>query len=278
MILTDGEHVGVPLALASQMLRIRTPQVMIGHNLLHPVKRHLLRHTPLRSINRIVVHSERQVETILRTTALSPHQMAVVPYGVDTNYWYTPEDSVVEERHVVSAGREHRDYATLVAALPTAARVTIADHSPFTPAATRRDPDRWPSSVTRLAADYGQLRQLYAKAAVVVIPLLESHMPAGITTLLEAMSMGKPVVVSGTRELSGVVQDGVSGLVVPPGDVRALNAALSQLLDSTEMRADLGECAAQIARDRYDVRDYAAALAHHVSDAARLRRAPAGIR
>src|ERR1700730_2621327 len=44
VILSDGEHVGIPLALCLQALRIDTPHVTIGHNLLNPAKIRLLRH------------------------------------------------------------------------------------------------------------------------------------------------------------------------------------------------------------------------------------------
>lgn len=271
VIFSDGEHVGIPLALALKLRSPDTPHVMIGHNLLNPHKRRLLARVRLRPLDRVIVHSEKQVEAIVQTTALLPRQLAVVPYGIDTRFWSRSEGSgPVDPDHVVSAGREHRDYATLVAALPPGTRLTVADHSPFTPAATRRDPASWPESVCRLAADYLRLRELYARATMVVVPLIESQMPAGITTLLEAMSMGKPVIVSGTRELQGVVEDRKSGLVVPPGDVPALRAAIEELRDSPELRNELGARARQVAVERYDVRGYAAALAREARDAAGL--------
>ena len=189
VVFSDGEHVGIPLALAMQALRIDTPHVMIGHNLLTPAKTRLLRHLPLRALDRVLVHSINQVGSIVSATEMSADRLAVVPYGIDATFWSPPQDGV-DDALVVSAGREHRDYRTLVAALPPGARLTIADHSLFTPQATRRDPDVWPSTVERVALDAVGLRELYGRAAIVVVPVVESLMPAGITTLLEAMSMG----------------------------------------------------------------------------------------
>jgi glycosyltransferase involved in cell wall biosynthesis len=271
VILSDGEHLGLPLALALRVKSSGIPHVMIGHNLLNPHKRRLLARVRLRPMDRVIVHSERQVDAIVRTTTLRPEQLAVIPYGVDTQFWSTLEGPCqAENDHIVSAGREHRDYATLVDALPVRARLTVADHSLFTPSATRRDPASWPDSVARVAADYLHLRRLYEQAAIVVVPLIESDMPAGITTLLEAMSMGRPVIVSGTQELQGVVQNRESGLVVPPGDVSAMRAAIVELLDNPNLRAYLGIRARQAAVKRFDVRRYAAALAGQLADAAGL--------
>jgi glycosyltransferase involved in cell wall biosynthesis len=59
--------------------------------------------------------------------------------------------------------------------------------------------------------------------------------------LLEAMAAGLPVVataVGGTRE---VVVDGVTGLLVPPGDPDSLAEAISRLLGDSDMRHTMGE-------------------------------------
>ncbi|MBO0729337.1 MAG: glycosyltransferase family 4 protein [Acidimicrobiaceae bacterium] len=267
VIFSDGEHVGIPLALSLQALRRQTPHLTIGHNLLNPAKTRVLRHTSFRPVDRFLTHSANQIETILSSTALSPSQLAVVPYAVDATFWCAPPDHA-EEGHIVSAGREHRDYRTLVAALPEGTRLTIADHSPFTPRATRRDPDVWPASVTRVVAGYLELRRLYARASIVVIPVVYSRMPAGITTLLEAMSMAKPVIVTATPELEGIVQHGESGLVVPLGDVDQMRSAIDQLLASPAQREALGHRAREVVRERYDIAAYAAALAAHIADIA----------
>jgi glycosyltransferase involved in cell wall biosynthesis len=171
----------------------------------------------------------------------------------------------------VSAGREHRDYQTLVSALPPGASLTIADHSIFTPQATRRDPEVWPPAVRRVALDALHLRDLYLEAEVVVVPIIESSMPAGITTLLEAMSMGKAVIVSDTSELRGVVQDGVTGLVVKPGDVAGMRTAIERLLASPSFRNSLGAQARKVAVERYDVHVYAGALASQLAEMGFLR-------
>lgn len=71
--------------------------------------------------------------------------------------------------------------------------------------------------------------------------------------LFEAMAAGKPVVstsVDGCRE---VLEDGVSGLLVPPGDPAALAAALDRAAADPALRAALGRRALEASR-RYDVR------------------------
>jgi hypothetical protein len=265
VLFADGEHIGIPMALLSRALRIDTPQLTIAHNLLRPAKQRILRHLRVRPVDRFLTHSTNQVRSIVATTRLSEDQLAVVPYAVDTSYWSGTDDGA-DAGLVVSAGREHRDYRTLVSALPSGATLTIADHSIFTPQATRCDPAVWPPSVQRVALDAAGLRELYRQADVVVVPVIDSSMPAGITTLLEAMSMGKAVVVTESSELRGVVEHGASGLVVETGDVAGMHRAIESLLSSPSTRRALGRRAREVAVERYDVNLYADRLADHLND------------
>jgi hypothetical protein len=270
VVFADGEHLGIPLAILLRALRDDTPLLTIGHNVLRPTKRHLLRGIRLREVDRLLTHSANQLQSIVASTQLHEDQLSVVPYAVDTSFWSgcsTGECSGA----IASAGREHRDYRTLVSALPDGAQLTIADHSLFTPGATRRDPEAWPPTVKRVALDAPGLRELYRRAEVVVVPVIESAMPAGITTLLEAMSMGKAVIVTETSELRGVVQHGETGLVVKPGDVVGMRAAIESLMGSPSARKCLGTAARRVAVERYDVNVYAASLAGELADVCSLR-------
>jgi glycosyltransferase involved in cell wall biosynthesis len=60
------------------------------------------------------------------------------------------------------------------------------------------------------------------------------------TVALEAMAAGAAIVVSRIGGLPEAVIDGESGLIVEPGDVSALAAALERLLDDPTLRAQLG--------------------------------------
>lgn len=73
-------------------------------------------------------------------------------------------------------------------------------------------------------------------------------------TLFEAMAAAKPIVstaVDGCRE---VIEDGRTGLLVPPRDGQALGQALTRLLSDASLRAALG-AAAQRESARYDIRE-----------------------
>jgi glycosyltransferase involved in cell wall biosynthesis len=269
VVLSDGEHLGIPLALALAQLRIDVRHVVIGHHLDTPAKRRVFRSLrPARGIDRIVVHSRNQLPILHRVLSVPATTLHVVPYGVDTVFW-SPTGATPETDLVVSVGREHRDYETLLAALPSTARLTIADGSLFSPNANRKDPAQWPARVVRKAYEPAALRDLYDRAAVVVVPVIETTFPAGITTLVEAMSMGKPVIATGTSGLACVVPRDVA-VVVPPSDRVALAQALRELLADPERRQALGERARTFANRVHNLDDYGKWLVGHLEPHRRL--------
>lgn len=71
--------------------------------------------------------------------------------------------------------------------------------------------------------------------------------------LLEAMALGRAPVVTRVGGLSEVVEDGEHGLVVPPGDPRALAQGLVRLLGDRTLRERLGEAARRRAME-FDIR------------------------
>jgi len=71
--------------------------------------------------------------------------------------------------------------------------------------------------------------------------------------LLEAMSSRKAIVASATAGIPEAVTNGQDGLLVPPGDVRALADALGEVLRSSERRAELGAAAAERAKREFTV-------------------------
>src|SRR4029079_2076138 len=79
-----------------------------------------------------------------------------------------------------------------------------------------------PANVTARGYDLFALRQLYADSAFVVVPLEVTDFQAGITPILEAMSMGKAVICTRTPGQTDTIVDGETGIYVEPGDPGAL--------------------------------------------------------
>ena len=72
------------------------------------------------------------------------------------------------------------------------------------------------------------------------MPLRETDFQAGVTTILEAMAMGKAVIATRTTGQTDVITDGENGLTVPPGSAEAWRQAISRLRDDNELCECLG--------------------------------------
>ena len=82
------------------------------------------------------------------------------------------------------------------------------------------------------------IENLYAESALVVVPTMYGE---GVpTVLLEAAASGRPVVASDTPGCREFVEDGVNGLLVPPGDAMALALAIERLATNPPLRAEMG--------------------------------------
>jgi len=179
---------------------------------------------------------------------------------------------------ICAAGLEFRDYPTLLTAvkdIDVNVQIAAGSAPAFYLAATgsRRMtsaslPDL-PPNVSVGSYDYAGMRQLYSAARFVVIPLCQRDAPAGVTVILEAMAMGKAVIVTGTRGQTDVLRDprnngrglvvrewwpgfldapGIAetfgslptGFYVTPGDATELRDAIEYLLDHPQVAEEMG--------------------------------------
>ncbi len=90
----------------------------------------------------------------------------------------------------------------------------------------------------------------YRRAAVCVLPSVWENFPYA---LLEAMACGVPAVGTRTGGLPELIEDGVSGLIVPPADSTALTAALCRLLQDSELREQMGRASRQRVKEHFSV-------------------------
>lgn len=267
VVFSDGEHVGAPLGLVIGSRHPGMPHLMLAHHLTTPAKRRVMNMLrPHRGISRILVHSRRQLEVVRGQLGIPEGKLAFLPYFADPDFW--APGNCVEDDLVATAGREHRDYATLAAACQdTTWRVAVAAGSFHSPRAPWQPPARWPANFHLLGLlSRTALRDLFARAKVIAIPVLDTDFQAGVTTLLEAMAMGKAVVVSATEGQRDIVEHGETGVLVPPGHVRALRDEIARLMADPRERRRLGDNARRAVQSRFSLDAYTSAIAGHLND------------
>jgi glycosyltransferase involved in cell wall biosynthesis len=167
---------------------------------------------------------------------LGARDVRVVPSGVSI-----PDDAAPSEDppHVLFVGRlsEEKGILELLEATAGIPRVVVGD-GPLR--------DRVPDAVGFVPQR--DLGPYYERAAVVVCP---SRREGYGVVAREAMAYGRPVVASAVGGLVDAVEEGVTGLLVPPSDVPALRAAVERVLEDGELRDRLGAAARATARERF---------------------------
>jgi glycosyltransferase involved in cell wall biosynthesis len=150
----------------------------------------------------------------------------------------------------------HKGIDVLIRALPPGARLTVVGTGGHDPEPPERDYPRLLGSLAEGRdvefvgpVDDEELADRYRRAAVVVVPSVERTWygrEIAVSELLglvaiEAMASGAPVAASRIGGIPEVVEDGVTGYLVPPGDVEALRGRLEDILSDREAASRIGE-------------------------------------
>jgi glycosyltransferase involved in cell wall biosynthesis len=117
----------------------------------------------------------------------------------------------------------------------------------------------------------GDIPNLLAASDVFVLPSLSEGLPLA---LLEAMFAARPVVASDVGEIRSVLADGDAGILVPPGDARALATALDTLLERPARARELALRASRRASLKYDISSMVARYATIYNSLLKSRRLP----
>ena len=111
-----------------------------------------------------------------------------------------------------------------------------------------------------------QMPALVAAADIVVVPL-KMHIPGAVPSkLYEAMSAGRALVLVASGEPAAIVSVNRAGVVVEPGDIKALADTLRELARDPVLRERLGTRARQVALEKYDRSLAVARFARYLED------------
>ncbi len=220
-----------------------------------------------RRVSRIVAVAEN-IRQVIVSGGIPPHKVSVVYAGVDVERFdpaRTDPGRVraelgipLDARLVGHVGmRDWKGWKELLRAFPAVRADHPAAHLLLVACTSQAQRD----GVGELARDLGlagavtatmarfDMPDVLAACDVVVDP---SWAGTGITgTIREAMALGKPVVATSIAGNPELVEDGVSGILVPPRDVPMLAAAISRLLRDRDLAGRLAVNGQQRVREHF---------------------------
>jgi glycosyltransferase involved in cell wall biosynthesis len=93
---------------------------------------------------------------------------------------------------------------------------------------------------------HGAVLEAWRRCTFGILP--STGMEACATVVMEANAMAKPMIVSRTGGLPEIVDDGVSGLLIPPGNAELLAAAMQTLMENDVLRLSMAEASQRKSR------------------------------
>ena len=256
LVLTSFEGAALPLERARRLFRFRVPVVMweLGLTEDWKLRERVLDQVVPRTAG-VFMLSASQAEYIARRWGRTCG-VEVINHIVDTDFFrpapFAPEGGVL------SIGKDvGRDYDCLLDVASGLGADVVIKTGLIPP--DRALPPR--VTVRRDKLSYTALRDLYARARVVVVPLHETLNASGVSTILEASAMGRALVVSDTAPMRDFIIPGETCLTVPPGDRDALAAAIRRLMAEPDTCTRLGATARRLVEERCAVPVFAERMA-----------------
>ena len=237
VVFSTVDTVGIPLMLIKRAGRLRPPLVYVAIGLperlarLRSERMRRLYASALASCSSVIAYSEYEADQL--RSWLESHGFAqrveFVPFGVDANSFAPTREPAA--LGVVSVGADpHRDFELL---LRVAARMPEVPFRVVTSADHARRLTVPPANVTiETDVPFEEMRGRLEHARVVALPVRENSYSGATTVLLQAMALGKPVVVTRTQAIAtgyGLV-DGENCRLVAPGDGESFERALTGVL------------------------------------------------
>jgi glycosyltransferase involved in cell wall biosynthesis len=183
----------------------------------------------LKNVDYIRVSARREISNYSRALKVS-----------EDRFWFNPWPSYVKDPgvkdpkgdYILSAGKQFRDYATLVRAVSgTGCRLVIVSD--------RKSMEGIEAS-QEVEVHYNISKQEYfdllVNSGIVVVPLQNDFGSCGQISILEAMSHGKPVITARVTGSMDYIEDGISGLFYEKGNYEDLRKKIQSLYGNPGLR------------------------------------------
>ena len=227
--------------------------------------RHILTKLNLLLADRVICFSQSQADLWAKTYRVQSNRIFSTRYGIDTAFYAEIRgNSDVDKTQIIAVGRDiGRDFGSLADAVHAKDVVLNLVTLPYLlpPRVVEQENVTIHSQLT-----YSELNELYARAAIAVVPLSDSlTYPAGIRAVMEAMALGKPVIATRTPVLQEYFEEGKEIVLVEPRNSQDLGQAIEKLLGDSDYRYALAEAAFLKLERQYSVEKYVDELEHLLS-------------
>lgn len=207
--------------------------------------------------NKIIVHGEKHKEYLLSKKVPSS-KIEIIPHGDFSSFFINKEKREIKssKHHILFFGRiDHYkgiEYliqaGKLVKEYISDISITIAGNGDFTKYNELIGQDKNFLVINEFISEKAAA-ELFQETSVVVLPYIDGSQ-SGIISI--AYAFEKPVITTNVGNFAEMVEDGKTGLIVPPRDANSLSEAIIKLLQDDDLRGKMGENGKKLLEGRYN--------------------------
>ena len=263
------QHDALLICFLRSLGLVSIPTVVTMHHMIHPVfQPRWMFKLFFGSASSFVCLHQKIADELTSRFGVDPAKVEVIEWGVDAEFYGSTAATDKSDRSVpsgvVAAGRTFRDYDTLVRAV----RGTDIPLQIFCTDDAKPVEQAGANVQVHSLAQLLPLKSLlghYADAAVVAIPMVDvPGKLVGLTSLFDAMAMGKPVVMTANPFIDVDIEKEGIGFWVAPGDQAGWTRALTHLSNHPEQAKAMGEKSLALVKGRYHIDRFARQLSAHL--------------
>lgn len=197
---------------------------------------------------RIFVHTQKDKNDLIKINNKSMDKIAVIPHGSRSLFQKCRSNVLPEKNCVLFFGaiRKYKGLDYLIKAAPLISnkienfKILIAGEGKFSEYS--RLIEETNSSIFEIHNYYlsdSEVSALFQRSELVVLPYTKMSGQSGV--LMTACAFGKPVVSTSVGSFSEIVENNVTGIIVPPEDSKSLADAIIYILSNHKIRKQMGE-------------------------------------
>ena len=235
-----------------------TPIVALVH---HPLRGRLTGRAFIQGHDRLLFLSEAVQQDTERRYGKDLGKFDVLPWGVDLDFYPSVAEGGVPGQFFISAGKVNRDNDTLAAAFATIEfPLEIYCSEETRPLVEPSANVSVHSHPTGHGITYKKLLKEYGKSYAIAICLKDTEALAGLTSLYDAMAMGKAVVMTRNKNIDIDIEKEGIGIWIEADDIEAWRRAIHLLVEQPELTKKMGVKARQLCEKKFSLEIFSSQL------------------
>lgn len=222
----------------------------------------------------ILCLSSRVEKQLKDEFGIPPQKLSLLDWGPDLPSYDQEKNGSANKKleFFMSAGNSNRDYDSLVNAFQNIdfpLRIYCSESSaPKLSPVPQHIKINYNHSTATTALSWKELVMEYEQAYAIAIPLyipperVDNCPLWGLTSLLDAMAMGKATIMTKHRQVNIDIEKEKIGFWVEPGDVQGWKQAVSYLIEHQDEAQEMGQRARRLAEDKYNLEIFSRQLSH----------------